>query len=206
MFDGKNLNNFHTFNSDKVDSKWTIDGDAIKFNSKGEGKGGDLVTNKTYENFELALEWKISNCGNSGIFFNVQEGENAMKPGDKYWATYQTGPEMQILDNTCHPDTRFVTHRAGDLYDMIECKYSTVKPAGQWNRIRIISNNGDLQFWMNGYQVVDFKMHDDTWNTMVANSKFKDWQEFGKFKSGHLSLQDHGDDVWFRNIKIRNIK
>jgi len=205
LFDGKSMDKFHTFNSESIDSKWIIDGDAIKFNSKGKGKGGDLVTNEEYENFEFTLEWKISNCGNSGIFFNVQEGPNEMQGGDNFWATYQSGPEMQILDNTCHPDTKFVTHRAGDLYDMIETKYYTVKPAGEWNKIRIVSDQGNMQFWQNGHKVVEFTMHDDSWNAMVAKSKFKDWKEFGKFKSGHLAVQDHGDDVWFRNIKIRKI-
>ena len=206
LFDGKSINEFHTFNSDKVDSKWIVDGDAIKFNSKGKGKGGDLVTNDIYENFEFSLEWKISNCGNSGIFFNVQEGPNEMQGGDNFWATYQSGPEMQILDNTCHPDTKFVTHRAGDLYDMIETKYYTVNTAGEWNKIRIVSNKGEMQFWQNGYKVVEFTMHDEIWDEMVAKSKFKDWKEFGKFKSGHLAVQDHGDDVWFRNIKIKIFK
>jgi len=157
--------------------------------------GGDIVTDKTYENFELNLEWKINNCGNSGIMFNVQED-------DKYDHVWLTGPEMQILDNTCHPDTKYPTHRAGDLYDMIECKYVTVKPAGEWNKIRLISNNGKVEHWQNGRKVVEYEMHNDKWKAMIANSKFKDMPDFGLAKSGHISLQDHSDKVWFRNIKI----
>jgi len=205
LFDGKSIQEFHTFNSDKVDPKWIVENGAIKFNASGNGKGGDLVTNESYKDFEFALEWKISNCGNSGIFFNVQEGENELDPENDYWATYQTGPEMQILDNTCHPDTKFVTHRAGDLYDMIETKYNTVSTAGEWNKVRIVSKDGNVHFWQNGYKVVDFTMHDNNWSNMIAKSKFKDWKEFGQFKTGHLALQDHGDDVWFRNIKIRKL-
>ena len=154
LFDGKSLNKFHTFKTKEVDSKWHIEGETLCFNPQRTGKGGDIVSNKTYENFELNLEWKISNCGNSGIFYNVVEDE-------KFCCTWQTGPEMQILDNTCHPDTKYVTHLAGDLYDMIACKHVTVNPAGQWNKVRLISKNGNVNFWLNGLEVVQFKMHDE---------------------------------------------
>ena len=171
----------------------------IHFDPTIDGDGGDLVTNDEYENFELQLEWKISNCGNSGIMFNVVED-------DIYCCPYLTGPEMQILDNTCHPDTKFKTHRAGDLYDMIETKYLTVRPAGEWNKVRLISNKGNVQFWLNGYEVVSFKMHDDNWKEMIAKSKFRDWEDFGMAKKGKIVLQDHGDKVWFRNLKIRKLQ
>ena len=137
------------------------------------------MTNEVYKDFELNLEWKIGNCGNSGIMFNVVEDE-------KYCCTWQTGPEMQILDNTCHPDTRYVTHRAGDLYDMIECAFVTVNPAGEWNKIRLVSKDQEVEFWMNGYKVVDFTILDDNWADMIANSKFKDMPDFGKFGEGHI--------------------
>lgn len=198
LFDGKTLNKFHTFKSDKVDTKWNVKEGTVFFNPQADGQGGDLVTNDEYENFEFKLEWKISNCGNSGLFFNVQEEE-------KYCCTWQTGPEMQILDNTCHPDTRYVTHRAGDLYDMIQCQYPTVKPAGQWNKIRIKSENGKIEFWQNGHKVVSFEMHNDKWQEMIANSKFKEMKSFGQFKKGMIALQDHGDKVWFKNIKIKKL-
>ena len=111
---------------------------------------------------------------------------------------------MQILDNTCHPDTKYKTHRAGDLYDMIETKYVTVNPAGEWNKVRIIINNGETEFWLNGYKVVEFTMFDDNWNNMIANSKFKDWEQFAQTAKGHICLQDHGDVVWYRNIRIKS--
>lgn len=198
LFDGKSIDKFHTFKKDKVDSKWVVEDGTIAFNPKLDGDGGDLVTNNIYEDFEFSLEWKISNCGNSGIMFNVVEEE-------KFCCTWQTGPEMQILDNSCHPDTKFVTHRAGDLYDMIETKYVTVKPAGQWNKIRIVSNEGAVDFWMNGHKVVKFEIGTDKWQEMIANSKFKDMADFGQYSSGHISLQDHADKVWFKNIKIRKL-
>lgn len=198
LFDGKKIDRFHNFNKTTVDSKWYVDDGAIHFDPEAKGEGGDLISNEQYENFELKLEWKISNCGNSGIFFNVVEDE-------KYCCPYLTGPEMQVLDNTCHPDSRFVTHRAGDLYDMIETSMVTVKPAGEWNRVRIVSNNGEVEFWLNGYKVVEFTMHNEEWKQMIANSKFSQWEDFGLARSGHIGIQDHSDKVWFRNIKIRRL-
>jgi len=198
LYDGKNLDQWRTFKGDAPSTKWTITADALHFNPKANGPRGDLMTKDTYENFELALEWKIQNCGNSGIIFNIIADGNF----DDVW---ETGPEMQILDNVCHPDTRYPTHRAGDLYDLIECSYSTVKPAGSWNKIMIKSMNGEVDFWMNGYKVVEFTMHDDNWKKMIADSKFHEMPAFGTAKSGHIALQDHGDNVWFRNIKIKKL-
>ena len=206
LFDGKTMTGWRNFRKKTIGKSWVINEEAIHLDAKPNkdghwqaADGGDIITDKPYENFDFTYEWKISNCGNSGVMFNVVEA-------DKYDYVWKTGPEMQVLDNTCHPDSRFVTHRAGDLYDMIECKYQTVKPAGEWNEARIKSNKGNVEFWLNGIKVVSFTMHDDTWKKMVAKSKFKDMPDFGKAKSGHLSLQDHGDKVWFRNIKIKELK
>jgi cytochrome c len=188
LFDGKTLNGWRNFKKKTIGKSWVINEDAIHLDAKPNkdghwqaADGGDIITNKSYENFDFTYEWKISNCGNSGVMFNVVEA-------DKYDYVWKTGPEMQVLDNTCHPDSRFVTHRAGDLYDMIECKYPTVRPAGEWNEARIKSNKGNVEFWLNGINVVNFTMHDDNWRKMVAKSKFKDMPDFGKSKSGHLSL------------------
>jgi cytochrome c len=205
LFDGKTTDNWRNYNKTTTGSSWKVQNGELFLNvqtsADGSNKvidGGDLMTEQEFENFEFSYDWKIGNCGNSGIIFNVVESS-------EYGAPYLTGPEMQILDNVCHPDTKFPTHRAGDLYDMIETKYVTVNPAGEWNRAKIISNKGKMEFWLNGYKVVDFEMHTDAWDQMVANSKFKDWEAFGKAKKGHIVLQDHGDPVFFKNIKIRNL-
>lgn len=202
LFDGKSTKGWHNYGKETVGSSWKIVGDALTLatDEKPDGgwqvaDGGDLVSDDQYENFELKLEWKIANCGNSGIFFGGLEN-------DEYQNIYQTAPEMQILDNTCHPDTKYVTHRAGDLYDMIETKYVTVRPAGEWNKVRIIKDDGEVEFWLNGYKVVEFTMYNDEWKNMISKSKFAEWKGFGVEKKGHLALQDHGDRVWFRNIKI----
>jgi len=134
--------------------------------------GGDIITDREFDDFELQLEWKIQSCGNSGIMYYVLEE-------DQFNNVWETGPEMQILDNTGHPDAKFDTHRAGDLYDLIETKYSTVRPAGQWNHVRIIANNGHLGHRLNGRKVVETQLWDDNWKEMIANSKFKDMPAFG---------------------------
>jgi cytochrome c len=199
LFDGISTAGWRTFNTDKPGAVWKVsNGELYLDKSVKEGRG-DLITDQEYQNYELSLEWKIDACGNSGVIFNVVEDA-------KYKTTYLTGPEMQVLDNTCHPDAKIIKHRAGDLYDLISCSKETVKPAGEWNLAQIISNNGKMEFWLNGTKVVEFTMHTPQWNEMVANSKFKTMPDFGKALKGHIALQDHGDQVWFRNIKIKVLK
>ena len=201
LFDGKTTTGWRNFNSNTLGSGWKVqDGALFLDNTVSEKEErGDVITHNEYENYELALEWKIDSCGNSGIIFNVVEDP-------KYHATYVTGPEMQVLDNTCHPDAKIEKHRAGDLYDLIECSKETVKPAGEWNQIRLVSKDAKYEFWLNGTRVVSFEMHTPEWDRMVQNSKFKTMPDFGKATRGHIALQDHGDKVWFRNIRIREIK
>jgi hypothetical protein len=199
LFDGKSTSGWKTFNSDNPITAWKAgDGTLSLDKSVTEGRG-DIITTETYENYELSLEWKIAACGNSGVIFHVIEAP-------KYEATYFTGPEMQVLDNACHPDAKIIKHRAGDLYDLISCSTETVKPAGEWNLAKIISNRGKMEFWLNGTKVVAFTMHDQAWDEMVAASKFSTMPDFGKASKGHIALQDHGDQVSYRNIKIKVLK
>ncbi len=205
LFDGKSLKGWRNYKKQTIGSGWVIRDGAIHLNAQptNDGSwqvkdGGDIITEKPYENYEFRCEWKIGNCGNSGIIFNVVEE-------DKYDYVWQTGPEMQVLDNSCHPDARYVTHKAGDLYDMIACKHTVVKPAGAWNQVRIINNRNQVEFWLNGIQVITFTMQDEKWKEMIAGSKFKDMKGFGLASGGHIALQDHGDKVWFRNIKIKQL-
>ncbi len=205
LFNGKDMDQWRNMKKETIGSGWIIEDNAIHLNAKKNPDGhwqtqdgGDIITKDQYKDFEFVCEWRINNCGNSGIMFNVQESDSV----NYVW---ETGPEMQVLDNICHPDTRYVTHRAGDLYDMIECKYPAVKPAGEWNEARIKSKDGKVEFWLNGLNVVSFEMFTDEWWDMIKNSKFKDMKFFGKYEKGHISLQDHSDKVWYRNIKIREL-
>ena len=199
LFDGKTTSGWHNYKSDKVSSRWKADNGALFLDKTVTEGHGDLVTNGEYQDYEFAVEWQIDPCGNSGIIFSVVEDS-------KYDNTYNTGPEMQVLDNTCHPDAKIIKHRAGDLYDLISCSKETVKPAGEWNQARIVSKNSNMEFWLNGTKVVTFTMHNQAWDEMVAKSKFSSMPGFGKAKKGHIALQDHGDGVRYRNVKIRELK
>ena len=205
LFDGKTTNGWHKYGGGPVGPAWkiadsTLNLDATEKESGGTIKGGgDIVTDEEFENFDLKLEWKISKGGNSGIMFCVQEDST------KYKHPYETGPEMQVLDNEGHPDGKIHKHRAGDLYDLIACSKETVKPVGEWNQVEIKLLNGKLDFILNGENVVSTTMWDDNWNKMVANSKFKTMPGFGTFKRGHIDLQDHDCTVWYRNIMIKKL-
>lgn len=204
LFDGTSTKGWHSYGSTTAGGAWkAVDGmlyfDPEAKKALGNNSGGDLVTDEAYDNFHLVYDWKIAPNGNSGVIFYVQDDPK------KYNATYMTGPEMQVLDNAGHPDAKIHKHRAGDLYDLIASSKETVKPAGEWNNAEIVANKGKLDFYLNGEHIVNSTMWDDAWKQMVANSKFKDWEGFSAFKSGHIALQDHGDAVWFRNIKIKRL-
>ena len=202
LFDGTTTSGWRKFKSDKIGAAWKVKDGALYLDATNKkdwqtGDGGDIVTEGVYENYELSIEWKIQACGNSGIIFNVQEGN--------YDYVWHTGPEFQVLDNACHPDAKIIKHRAGDLYDLISCKVETVKPAGEWNEARILANKGNYSFWLNGTEVTSVNMNSPEWKTLIAGSKFKNMPDFGKFTKGRISLQDHGDQVWYRNIKIKEL-
>ncbi len=202
LFDGTTTEGWHTYGSDSVGQAWTIADGALYLDpsAKQDGQGGgDLVTDEEYDDFHLKLDWKISENGNSGIIFYVEEDTA------KYANTYNTGLEMQVLDNEGHPDAKINKHRAGDLYDLIASDPETVKPAGEWNHVEIISKDGNLELYQNGEKVVTTTLWDDNWKTMVAGSKFADMEDFGTFKSGKIALQDHGDAVWYKDIMIKEL-
>jgi hypothetical protein len=204
LFDGQTTKGWHNYGGGPAGSAWKIADGAIyldtstKKNGKVEG-GGDLTTDEEFENFHLKLEWKIAQNGNSGIIFYVNEDTA------KYKKSYETGPEMQVLDNDGHSDGKIKKHRAGDLYDLISCSKETVKPVGEWNQAEIKCVNGKLDLYLNGENVVSTTLWDDNWKKMLAGSKFRQWPGFGTFKKGKICLQDHDNTVWYRNIRLKRM-
>ncbi len=200
LFNGKNFDGWRNYNQTGISDKWKIEDGAMVMVEKG---GGNLVTVGQYGDFELELEWKISEGGNSGVMYHVHEDKKFSQP-------YQTGPEIQVLDDAKHPDSfkgSAGNHKAGSLYDLLPpTDLNAVKPAGQWNKAKIVIRNGRGESWLNGVKVVEFPTKGPEWDKLVATSKFKDWEGFAKYDRGHIALQDHNDQVWFRNIRIREFK
>jgi Domain of Unknown Function (DUF1080) len=204
LFDGQTTKGWHKYGNEPVGSAWKIkDGSLVldttekaDWQTKG---GGDILTDSAFENYHFKVDWKIAPGGNSGIIFNIYED----KP--KYEYAWYTGMEMQVLDNNGHSDAKIIKHRAGDLYDLISSARETVKPVGEWNHAEIKCLNGKLDLYLNGENVVSTTLWDDAWKKLVAGSKFKDMPAFGTIKKGRIGLQDHGNEVQFRNIMIKNL-
>ncbi|SEM19430.1 protein of unknown function [bacterium A37T11] len=198
LFDGTTTNGWHTYQKDKAGSAWIVKDGALTFNPDApQADHGDLVTNSEYENYDLQLEWKISPEGNSGIIFGIKEDP-------KFGQTYDTGIEMQVLDNIGASDNKLPNHLAGTLYDLIGSReVSKPKAVGEWNKARILKKNGEITLWLNGIQTAHVKIGSEEWNTLLNKSKFKTWPNFAKYPTGKISLQDHGHIVAYRDIKIK---
>jgi len=204
LFDGQSTKGWHKYGGGPAGNAWKVVDGAMYLDtsSKVKGKvigGGDLLTDEEYENFHLKIEWKISPKGNSGIIFLSHEDTV------KFKHPYESGPEMQVLDNDGHPDGKLIKHRAGDLYDLISSSKESAKPVGEWNLAEIVVKDGKLELYLNGTMVVTTVMWDDNWNRMIKGSKFKEWPGFGTFKKGNIVLQEHESTVSFRNIKIKKL-
>jgi hypothetical protein len=206
LFNGKDFTGWRQCNGTAMPKNWVIEDNAMKViigegKNPGEGSNGDILYGgKKFQNFELTIDWKASKMANSGIFFNVRE-----VPGKPI---YYASPEIQVLDNADATDNKVPSHLAGSLYDMIAADPKTVHPAGQWNTIVIRVQNGKVTHTQNGVKVVEYELWTPAWDALVAASKFKTFPGFteGISKEGFIGLQDHGYPVWFRNIKIRELK
>ena len=193
LFDGKTLDKWRAYAAPQVPKGWqAVDGTITRI-----GGGGDLMTRDQFANFELALEWRISPGGNSGIMFRVVEGPEA---------PYHTGPEMQILDNANHADGKAPETSAGSNYALHAPIRDVTRPVGSWNAVRLIAHGNTVEHWLNGVKVVEYELGSADWLARVRPSKFNDWPGYGKAPRGHIVLQDHGDVVSFRNLKIRVLK
>lgn len=207
LFDGESTEGWRGYGKDSFPDGWVIEDGALKVQGSGAGEagdGGDIIYDEELKDFELTLEWKVSEGGNSGIFYLAEEIDGE--------PIYTSAPEMQILDNERHPDARLGkdgNRQAGSLYDLIPAEPQNAKPVGEWNEVSILVYRGTVVHSQNGENVVEYHLWTDDWKEMVADSKFKDWENFlnagGDDKEGYIGLQDHGDDVWFRNIKIKRL-
>ena len=189
LFDGKSLDQWRSYREDGLDSGWAVENGCLA----RVGHAGDIITRKQFANFELKLEWRISEAGNSGIFIRGDESGGSI---------HHTGFEMQVLDNAGHSDAKDPSHRAGAYYDMIEPDHDTSKPVGYWNRVHIIARGPAVEFWLNERRTAAFVQGSPEWQAMYQNSKFVDRPEYGSLLNGHIGLQDHWDKVWYRNIRI----
>ena len=189
LFDGVSLAGWRIYHGG-TPTGWRVADGVIE---RGTG-GGDLVTDETFANFELALDWKVAPGGNSGIIYRIADtGEH----------TYETGPEMQVLDDERHADGRTPLTSAGAVYGLYPAPLGIVKPVGEWNAARIVVNGNRVEHWLNGTPVAKYDLGSVDWEQRVAASKFNDWKGYGRAPRGRIGLQDHGDQVSYRNIRIR---
>lgn len=199
LFDGKTTKGWHNYGKKDISPLWKVEDGALVLSQKG---AGDIATDKEYENFEFELEWKISEGGNSGIYYLVNENP------EKYVKGWNTGPEMQVLDDNKHPDAtkgKDGNHQAGALYDLIPATNKQLKPVGEWNVAKIVVNKGKVEHWLNGSKIVSYDLNSSEFAELVKASKFATLPDFAKFRKGRIMLQDHGDLVWYRNIRIRKL-
>lgn len=194
LFDGKTTAGWRGYQQKTAPAGWqAVNGELTR-----TGEGGDLVSVDQYADFELAIDWKIAPKGNSGIFYRGLETQERL---------YYTATEYQVLDNDGHPDAKNGPDRfSGSNYALIAPSKPVCHPAGQWNSTRILARGAHVEHWLNGEKVVEYELWSPEWKALVANSKFKQWPSYGLAKSGHIGLQDHGNAVAFKNIKIRVLK
>ena len=194
LFDGKTINGLRGYKQSNFPYKsWIIIDGALK--SVPE-YGIDLISEDIYENFELELEWKVEEGGNSGVFYFATE------KSDEIW---HTAPEMQVLDNMFHNDGKKSKTSAGAVYDLIEPSIDAVKPAGQFNKVVITAKNNHIEHWLNGKKILEYIYQSDAMWNLVEKSKFKDMPYFARATKGAIGLQgDHGE-VWYKNIRIRKL-
>ncbi|HYE64907.1 MAG TPA: DUF1080 domain-containing protein [Pyrinomonadaceae bacterium] len=195
LFDGKSTDAWRGFKRDAFPAKgWVVENGALKTIVGGEHV--DLITKDKYQNFELELEWRVAPGGNSGVIYLVSED---------FDQTWKTGPEMQVLDDQGHKDGKNPLTSAGALYALIAPANKTLRPAGKWNRARLIVNNNHVEHWLNGKKIVEYELGSDRLKQLIAESKFKEFPRFAENREGHVALQHHGEEAWYRKVRIREL-
>ena len=200
LFDGKSLSGWHAFNKPGEIKNWTIeDGAMVCLGAAVGDSGGDIVSDKEYDNFELSWDWKIDKGGNSGVMYHVIESS-------KYKAPYETGPEYQLIDDDGYPDKLENWQKTGADYAMnVPNDKKKLNPVGEWNTSKIVFNKGHVEHWLNGEKIIEFEAGNDKWIKEKEQGKWKDFPDYGSVKKGRISLQDHGNKAYFKNITIKEL-
>lgn len=196
LFDGKTMNGWRTYQNKPADS-WMVKEGILYCKGSTTDKSdrrADLITVDTFENFDLQLDWKIAPQGNSGILYMVTE---------EYGTSYLSGPEYQLIDDVNFPEKLEDWQKVAANYAMHTAPTAHPKPAGEWNHARIVVDQGHVQHWLNGEKVVEYDLWTDDWKKRKESGKWKDAPGYGMSKVGHIALQDHGSEAWFKNIEIK---
>lgn len=196
LFDGQSMTGWRFFKN-RENNSWEIKDATLHCKSENEAdKRSDLITKDKYKDFELSLQWKIAKGSNSGIMYRVSE---------KYDAPYLTGPEYQLIDDRGYPEALTPKQKTGADYDMLPAGNSPIKPAGEWNQTKILVKGNHVEHWLNGVKLFEFEQFSDEWLKRKENSKWKDEKGYGAVKKGYICLQDHGGEIWFKEIQIRKL-
>lgn len=192
LFDGKSTDAWRGYRKDHLPAGWQVVDSALT----RVGRAGDIVTREQFQDFELALQWRVAPGGNSGVFYRVREAPELKQ-------VWQSGPEFQVLDDAGHRDGARPETSAGACYGLYAAPRGVVRSAGEWNEARIVVQGSRVEHWLNGRRVVEYELGSDEWEERVRRSKFADHPAYGRAPRGHIALQDHGDRVAYRNIRIR---
>lgn len=192
LFDGTSMDGWRAYDGSTPEG-WAVQDGLLS----RTGPGGDIITDRDFGDFELSLEWRVGAAGNSGIFYRAALGEE--------WI-YHSAPEMQVLDDAEHYDGGDPLTSAGANYGLHPAPRGVVRAAGEWNHARIVVRGASVEHWLNDTKVVEYELWSPEWEALVAGSKFVEWPAYGRAEIGHIGLQDHGDPVWYRNLKIRELQ
>lgn len=193
LFDGRSLDGWRGYNQSELPGGWGVEDGMLT----RTGPGGDLITDAEFADFDLRVEWMVEPGGNSGIFYRAAEGQE--------WI-YHSAPEMQVLDDERHYDGGNPLTSAGANYGLHPAPRGVVRPAGEWNEARVRVRGNRVEHWLNGTAMVDYELGSPEWEALVAGAKFAEWPAYGRAARGHIGLQDHGDRVWYRNLRIRPLE
>lgn len=196
LFDGKNTTGWHGYNLEGIPDCWIIEDGAFTMTTEGRAESQDIITDKIYRNFAFSVDFKLTKGANSGIIFQVAEDK-------KYKFPYETGPEFQVIDHENWLDKLEDWQICGANYAMYPPKVKPFKPVGEWNHAFLVVNGNHVTQILNGEIVVEYKKYSKEWNKLRSSGKWAGFPDYGKFDAGHISLQNHGTKVWYRNIKIK---